>query len=131
VAQVVDGGAVTRVVGLDRALAFQPVTEAADILADLMAGWREGLTRPLPLFPRAGHAYVEQARNPKARSDPLAKAQAAWAGGDFQRGACDRDDPYVACCFRGGDPLRERGEEFIALAHRLWEPLFDAMADAP
>lgn len=118
----------TRLVGLDRSLRFHPVTEASAILADLACGYRDGLTRPLPLFLRAGHAYFSQVRKP-GKIAPLDKARQAWSGNDFTPGA-DREDPYTARCWNHLEqPLDAHRDEFIALAHRLWEPLFDALEE--
>ena len=127
-AQIADRPQSSRLVGLDRSLSFSPVSEAADILADLAAGYRDMLTRPLPVFLRASHAYYLQAISTKGKLDPLVKAKQAWAGSSFKRGPdCDLEDPYIARCWNTVDPFTDHHQEFISLAHRLWEPLLNAL----
>lgn len=113
----------THVVSTDRSVRFGPVAEALEILEDLIAGYRQGLQRPLPVFESASFAYADQRRklaDPKSRSrtPPMAAARQAFHG---RRLPGDADDPYVALCFRDLDPLAD--DAFRRWAEHLWAPL--------
>ncbi len=114
----------THLAGIDRALRFGAVDDAPGILSALVAGYRAGLRRPLPLFERASHAYVEARRKQRSSgrsaTAPLDAARHTFDGGRFSG---DADDPYVALCFRDRDALAEDG--FTRWAETLWVPLFE------
>ena len=109
----------SRVIGSDGTVRFDPLDDASRLLEGLMEGYREGLRRPLPLFEKASHAYVAQARRRgRVRTSPAEAARRAFAGDRFPG---DADDPYVALCFRDSDPLANEG--FARWAEALWTPL--------
>ena len=118
---------------------------AGDLIADIVHDWHTDHRRHLTggtapsrmmaehhttrrLLNRASHAYYLQAISTKGKLDPLVKAKQAWAGNSFKRGPdCDLEDPYIARCWNTVDPFIDHHQEFISLAHRLWEPLLNAL----
>ncbi|MEM7355124.1 MAG: exodeoxyribonuclease V subunit gamma [Acidobacteriota bacterium] len=113
----------THVIGNDRGVRFGRLPDAAQILASLVDGYRLGLEQPLPVFELASHAYARQRlqladAKSRARTPALEVARRAWQG-ERRRG--DRDDPYIALCFRDLDPLADGA--FKSWADRLWRPL--------
>ncbi len=120
---------VTRLIGTDGERRFGPVARPRKLLDALLAGYRRALAEPLPLFEEAGYAFAARLHDPKRSDDPVAtawkEAYAAWFGDDFRNTPGDRDDPFVALCFRGGDPFRDRRGDFESLARAFWAPLMD------
>jgi len=119
---------VSLLIGRNAALRLNPVEDAAVLLDALAAGCRRALTGPVPFFQDASCAFASRL-NRSGKSDNPAEsawkdAYTAWYGNRFFAVDGDRDDPYVALCFRGCDPLRDRSEEFEALAREFWDPLF-------
>lgn len=117
--------------GTDATVFMKPPSRARTILEDLVAGYREGMTRPLPLFPATAFAYAEEILKQaagSARATPRSLDHAlrrAWQGNDFTPGL-DRDDAHIALCFRDLDPLETFGDEARALAMRLWLPILES-----
>lgn len=128
---------VTRVLGHDRQVSLRPVTDPGRHLDTLVDGLRRGQEAPLPFFEGASRAFVEQqlaAADPRQgqRRTPMEAALDAWQGSrrpgsSFTGG--DRDDPWVALCFRSREPLGEAA--FATWARRLWQPLLRAAEDVP
>jgi exodeoxyribonuclease V gamma subunit len=127
---------VTQLIGRDAAWRFEPVQAPAEQLDRLMAACRRALTGPVPFFEGASYAFATRMRKPGKSDNPVEsawrEAHAAWHGNRFMRTAGDGDDPFVALCFRGCNPLRDRREEFESLALEFWGPLLDhAQEEAP
>jgi len=119
----------TRVIGSDVELRYPPLEDPMARLRQLIDGYRRGLRHPLPLFERASFEHARQRRrraDPKkrTRSTPMAKARGGWRGGEKRRG--DRQDPYVALCFRGREPLDDDADDFLAWSEELWAPILQA-----
>ncbi|VVE72158.1 exodeoxyribonuclease V subunit gamma [Pandoraea captiosa] len=97
--------------GEDETFALRPVDDAARLLAQWVALYRLGQTRPLPFFVRSAWKL--------ASTGKLADAQSAWQGSAFARG--DADDPYTRLIWRGvEDPL---AEPFELLANTMFGPM--------
>ncbi len=115
---------VTHLAGIDRSVRFGPLEDPAALLDTLIAGYRAGLRRPLPLFENASHAYAEATHKTKAggqvKTSPEGAARRTFTGGRF---AGDAGDPYVKLCFRDRDPLAEDG--FARWAEILWAPILE------
>lgn len=101
-------------------------------LADLVAAYREGLRRPLPLFRESSGAYAAalvRGERKGSTEDAVVKAftaaQAAWE----KAGWAERDDPFNALIARHRDDVL--GAEFAALAERLYVPVYDAFDELP
>ncbi len=118
----------THAIGTDRSVRFRAPGAAPELLEGLVAGYREGLESPLPVFERASKVYVEQRRQRDAggrpRVPPLVAARRAYDGGRFPG---DAANPYAALCFRDRDPLAEPA--FARWAEALWTPLLDHLEE--
>jgi exodeoxyribonuclease V gamma subunit len=88
-------------------------------LADLLSIYREGLTRPLPVFPES--SYAAGVVSPKARKTPYERALDKWCKAAFMSDVpSERDDPWNRIVWRGRDPLATMPDEFMDLANRIW-----------
>ncbi len=101
------------------------VSDASDILSQLLRYYWRGLHGPLPFFPDSALAYCETLHLPrKSEQDALQRAQGVWAGGKADGGERIRgeaDDPYFSICFRHKeDPL---DEQFRTLASDIIKPI--------
>ena len=118
---------VTRLIGKEGEWRFGPVEKPVAVLDRLVAGCRRALAEPVPFFEASSHAFAVRLIKPGRSSNPTEtawkEAGAAWKGDEHRGHDGDCADPYVALCFRGCDPLRERREEFERLAREFWEPL--------
>jgi exodeoxyribonuclease V gamma subunit len=90
---------------------YRPVAAPGTCLAQVVSCYREGLTRPLPYFPRSSMAYADSGWN-------MGKALAAWEDQEF----ADGNDPYIELAFRNGDPF---SWEFDRVARLILEPLLE------
>lgn len=100
-------------VARDRELGLGDIAAPEAALADLADLFQEGLSRPLPYFPRAAFAML-------AARDPLAGARGAWRGSDASPVPGESADPYFDLAFRGLDPI---GKEFSDLVQRILGPI--------
>ncbi|HET7662229.1 MAG TPA: exodeoxyribonuclease V subunit gamma [Rhodanobacteraceae bacterium] len=92
---------------------------AATLLDTLLDLYREGQTRPLPLPPRSGWAWI---RDMVTRTNPdedkaLGVARKVWEN--------ESADPWIATALRGADPLAD--PRFTELALEVYGPLWDAL----
>jgi len=107
-------------------IAFPPLAGAHELLADLVAAFREGRRRPPPFFTCASHDYAAALH--KGSSDPLKKALDSWTDSKRPNGEArpgDESDPYVRLCFRGRDPFGEEFDQFESWARLFWDPLLE------
>lgn len=104
----------SRLLALNGSVTLEPVPDPAAALADLLAAYREGLCRPLPLFRRASPAYVKKGEIERARK--------AYAGDDYNSG--DSQDAWIRLLWRDADPCDAR---FVAWAERLYGPLAEVL----
>jgi exodeoxyribonuclease V gamma subunit len=95
----------------DLTLSLPPLDNAADLLADLLALYREGLLEPLPFFPQSSWIFL---------GEGLAKAEDRWSGGDHNPSPAESSDPSLTLCFAGHNVFDER---FMLLAERFYGPL--------
>jgi exodeoxyribonuclease V gamma subunit len=110
----------TRLINRNEVRRFDAVEPSAAILLRLLALYREGMQRPLPLFPLASLTYARKLQEGNQAPAAMVRARHDFAGSEFQRG--DLADAYVALAWRGvPDPL---GEEFEALAEEIYRELF-------
>lgn len=99
----------------DTNLVLPPLEHAAEILSDLLDIYHEGMTHPLPFFSETSWGFV---------SSGQAKAEAAWQGDQWRDIPGESRNQAVAFCFGGEEPW---GEEFSALAERIYGPLIAVM----
>jgi exodeoxyribonuclease V gamma subunit len=112
-------------------LTFHAVHDPENELVKLLNAYWQGLSAPLPFFPKASHAYARCIHDPPARlgGDPeairlnaLRQAWSIWEGSEFQAG--ESVNSYYQTVYRGSDPL---DESFEALAIELISPMLAAM----
>lgn len=101
----------SQLLGLSQHIVLEPEADPAAALADLLAAYAEGLSRPLPLFRQASPAYVQ-------KNQDLAQARKAYAGTDYSKG--DAEDEWIRLLWRDADPCDAR---FAEWATRLYGPL--------
>jgi len=95
----------------DLSLTLPPLDNAPELLADLVALYREGLCRPLHFFPQASWLYLKEG---------MTKAMERWNGSDYSLSPAESADPALELCFSGGDVM---DAEFVDLATRVYAPL--------
>jgi exonuclease V gamma subunit len=109
-----------------------PQAEARARLCELVALYRQGLQRPLPIFRKASFALAERwdDDDEAAQGRAYNAARNAWEGNSYNDVPGDRDDPYVQLVLRDvtGDPLAH--PDFARLALTLYGPVLAAGADA-
>lgn len=115
-------------------LTFQAIDDPEHELAKLLNAYWQGLSAPLPFFPKTSYAYARGLHDPPARlgGDPeairlnaLRQARSIWEGSEFQSGECL--NAYYQTVYRGSDPLNE---SFEALAVELISPMLASMTKA-
>ncbi len=111
----------TRVIGKDKTLRMRPLlaAEAYPLLEPLLAGYRLGITTPLPFFENSSHSYGSLSHGGKDPDAARRRARREWlpkAADAFPR--ADSEDTHIALCFRGREPLDS--PEFADWATRIW-----------
>ena len=110
------GPATTWIFATNEVVSYQPRTDALELLAGLVALFREGQTRPLPVFAKSSFEFAKRTLFPKKNSSPAGVV--ARKVYDNRRGRRIRITtsafaiPPIPC-----------GPEWEALALRLWTPL--------
>ena len=109
----------------ERTFAVLEPAQALSMLSEYVALYREGISRPLPLFPSASFELALE--NDEAA---LKKARKLWAGSEWDLSIPDSRDPYVALAHRDcvEDPIEL--EEHLRLAQVVYGPLRQ-MGEAP
>jgi exodeoxyribonuclease V gamma subunit len=99
-------------------------TDAQAYLGRYLRWYREGLQRPLPVFPGASYAWM-RVMSQGGRADLSKAAISAWNGNSRNGIPGDKDDEYVRLVMRGvaGTPVDQ--EEFRELAEAFYA---DALA---
>lgn len=107
--------AVTTLIARNGDIRLPPVATAAELLAGLLALYRDGLRAPLHFYPRSAWAQVEESPG---------RARAVWSPQlPGRRG--EGDDPWWRLALRGvAEPLDER---FVELAQAIYGPLRAAL----
>ena len=97
------------------------MTNAEEVLCDLLDVYLKGLAAPLPFFPKTSFVYA-LGPGPRSAKSPEELASEAWEGNeDDEFGEGEMEDPYFNLCFRNhSDPL---GEKFRRLADQVVKPL--------
>lgn len=113
-----DGSAATQL-SSDDSFRLRAPGDAVAVLADLIALYRDGLTAPLPFYPKAAWRLVGEKRG-------LADVTKEWIGG-FRAPSPESQEPSVRLVRRGLPATLD--ETFVACAHRVFEPLLAAVVD--
>ena len=97
-------------------MAFVPAISAIQQLQRYVTLYREGLTRPLPVFPKASFELVRGGIEPPAWE----RAGKKMVSNSYTGFIGDRDDPYIQLVLLHcqGDPLRD--PEVLSLAQELY-----------
>ncbi len=96
------------------ALVLNPVPDATDRLAELIAIFQAGQMEPLPLFPETSAAFAQLGWDTKTKT--------AWEGGFNREG--ESLQWAIRTAFRGREPLNG---DFERLAGRVFGPLFGSI----
>jgi len=96
-----------------------PAAEARAELEDYCALYREGMRRPLPVFPEISHLWASEPDRDKARN----RAIGTWKN-TYNPGG-DRDNPYLQLVLRAGHGLPFADEEFDRYARRIYARLLE------
>jgi len=105
----------------DAAWEFAPVSNATDILNDLLELFWKGMSEPLHFFPESSFEYARRLLlKHHSKSEALNAATNKWIGNDFVRG--ESQDPYLERCFGTSDPL---DDEFEKTSEEVFAPLLD------
>lgn len=111
-------------VGPDGPISLPPLAQetARAWLDELVAAWRQGMARPLPLACKTAFAWLDGGED---------AARAAYHGG-YQYGGEVGEDLYLARAFPGFEQLLEAGEGlgFEHWSGRLYAPLWRVLAGA-
>ncbi|MGE5315401.1 MAG: hypothetical protein ACM3Q4_11965, partial [Acidobacteriota bacterium] len=102
---------------------FGAIDDPESRLADLIAFYREGMTRPLKFFPDASMRYADAIRHGKSEEEALDAARSNWTQ-SYSGAAADSDDLYIRQCFAESDPF---DAEFCENALRIFQPLSRAL----
>ncbi|WPL15742.1 Exodeoxyribonuclease V gamma chain [Thiorhodovibrio winogradskyi] len=100
----------TAYVAEDVTLMLDAVQDPVDQLADLLALYWEGLSRPVPFFPATSFAWCDQQTDEAVAN--------SWDGGYYAAG--ESQELAVRMAFRGQDAL---ADPFKALALRIYQPI--------
>ncbi len=104
--------------------------EAVAAMGDLLEAYWAGLREPLPLFPKASWAYMQELHAKGERAKAMKRAGRAWS--DSRSGSGSKPGewakPYHRLAFPTGEAL---GETFETLAQRLLGPIFAHMEETP
>jgi exodeoxyribonuclease V gamma subunit len=106
----------------DSAREWGRINDSKEILSDLLNIYREGVRKPIPLFPKSSLKYIDEfyadkQGEPGARA--LKKAEESFYGGYT---AGDSLDPYIKLFFGDSYTLRK---PFIELALRVYSHIFE------
>jgi exodeoxyribonuclease V gamma subunit len=100
--------------------------QATDQLRDYSELYFQGLDYPLPVFPLASYAWCNTNNAEKA----LKAAHKAWYGNEFRNIPGDKDNAYIKLALRDNLPEPFTGEEFAALAQRLYANALQHLIEA-
>jgi exodeoxyribonuclease V gamma subunit len=109
----------THWIARDGMFQFEPVAEARQHLQQLLLLYRQGLSRPLPFYPKSSWEYV-------SKSTAIRAAFSAWYSSMQRPYGEDRHPAYQLALRGGADPL---GPEFERIAKLVYEPLLQFLKD--
>jgi exodeoxyribonuclease V gamma subunit len=93
-------------------------SDAAEHLATLLHFYWQGLSSPLPFFPRTSLRYAETLLD-KTPDEAMKAARNTWRRHD---GSGEHTDPWLARCFPQDDPL---DQDFVATTEAILLPIFE------
>jgi exodeoxyribonuclease V gamma subunit len=116
----------TRLLAAGTEHVYRPIESeaAAEHLSQLLELYFEGLTRPLAFFEQSSFGIGAGLAKGTSPAALLPAARAAFEGRNDKRSYdADLDDPAIALCMRGRDPVGEGDSgELVTLAEIVWGP---------
>ncbi len=126
--------------GAAQVLRLSPVREAASVLLDLVTLFADGLSEPMPFFPKSGLVFARTIASGKGteqerRISAFAKAGEEYLGNDFMPG--EGEDPYCRQLFADALPVSPsyalygegKSPAFAELATRIFTPMLMQMEE--
>jgi len=106
---------------LDKNIRLQAIEPelARQYLADLLTLYQQGISSPLPFFPKAGSAWMESWKKNENRSEALSSANRKWNGNSNYPG--ENEDFYTCIILQNHNWIPD--EEFSKYTQRILEPL--------
>lgn len=111
--------AATRWIARDREFGFAPLADAEPQLQQLLRLYRQGLSWPLPFYPKSSLGYVND-------DGGIKTASSAWHASMHNAFGENRDQAYQLALRGAPDPL---GPEFERIAQLVYAPLLQALED--
>lgn len=115
----------TTVIARDATLRYRELQpdEALAFLTDLVTGFRNGITAPLPFFEASSHEYGHALhKKAKATAAALRNARRKWLPDTSEYAGSDSEDHSIALCMRGQNALEL--PDFTAWAARIWRVVY-------
>lgn len=109
--------AVTQLYTVDKIWQLTEVSDAAEELSSLLAGYWQGLQQPLPFFPKCAWQMASKGSNATIEV-ALRAGQDEWAGNSYHLG--EGSKPEYRLLYRGRHPLEERPEDCLEWAQRVF-----------
>jgi exodeoxyribonuclease V gamma subunit len=97
---------------------LEPVVDAQAQLAQLLAWYWQGLSIPLPFFPKTAFNLIEQ------KAQQVATVMSTWEGSGGFTGESEK--PEYCLLYRDVNPLEMQTEAFEAIARGIFGRLFAA-----
>ena len=126
--------------GSAQVLRLSPVPDAAKVLLGLASLFAEGLSAPLPFFPKSALAFAQAMCSAKGAEQEkmmaaFAKAEEEYLGNDFAPG--EGEDPYCRQLFGDVRPVspgytlysEDTSPPFAELATRIFLPMLNHMEE--
>jgi len=101
--------------GKGRQVVLKAVDDPEVALGALLDVYRQGLCRPLHLFPKSSYAYAEEMKKTLSADKAMQKAHEKWTGG--WQGNGEAGDAAMLICFAGADPLDDEFRELAAAVY--------------
>ena len=99
---------------------FLAVSDAKQILLNLIRFYWEGISKPFHFFPETSFAYARRLlQKHKNQAAALSAAQQKWAGSEFYRG--ESQDPYLSLVYSRSDPF---DDPFHEASVSVFTPVF-------
>ncbi len=100
---------------------FNPVSNATELIDDLLKIYYDGLRSPLPFFPQCSWEYsLLVVKDQKSPGEAFKKAYKSWHNNNKYSFDKESDDPYVKVCFSEKNPV---DHFFESTALRIFNPL--------
>ncbi len=107
-------------IGKDAIFELKKIPDAETVLTKFLNLYWDGLSEPLPFFPKSSHAFAKKLIiDNKSSEQALSDANKTWIGNDFIAG--EGEDTYNKICFKNKNPF---DEIFQKVSLQIFEPIF-------